>query len=389
MALTAIAPIRKSTPTASLEILYDVMPLHLFIQEQALKSAVRLKISPDWIPTGTLGHHHRLFNALPAELQNIDIDNVTTSANWEQNYTVIIGKGNDIEPRDWTCYSDGSKEGIVAGAGGVILKDGREMQRVAFSMGQSTVYQSEVSAITAVAKSLVVKGLKECKIDILSDSQAALRSLDNPTSVSDNVRNAKRILNVLGAENDLILHYIRAHRGFKYNEIADKCANDGRGLDPDPDNIPKLSLCEVKRKIEEITTKRWQEAWDKTDEYRQTRYFIPGPSKGLTRKLLTLGRDKLGQMVRFLTGHAFLRRQNAIVFHDMNPPPGDVSCRLCEDTEMDETPHHIITECGRLCQWRASILGQYSLDDCPNWEPITLSKFLRHKLIILLETDEE
>ena len=112
-----------------------------------------------------------------------------------------------------------------------------------------------------------------------------------------------------------------------------------------------------------------------------------GPSKGRAANLLKNTRELLGRLVRFLTGHAFLRRQNAVVFHGISPPPGDISCRLCEDTEMEETPHHLITQCEKLCQWRADILGNYILDDFPSWDPHNLAKFISHKEIILLETE--
>ena len=73
----------------------------------------------------------------------------------------------------------------------------------------------------------------------------------------------------------------------------------------------------------------------------------------------------------------------------INPPLGDNSCRLCEDPIMEETPHHIVTECDRLCNWRAETLGAYVLDEFPEWEPKSLNKFLSRKEIILLETDDE
>ena len=56
---------------------------------------------------------------------------------------------------------------------------------------------------------------------------------------------------------------------------------------------------------------------------------------------------------------------------------------------MDETPHHIITECDRLSHWRAENLGGYTLSEYPQWEPKSLAKFLARKEIILLETDDE
>ena len=50
LALIQIANVRRSTPTAALELLYNVPPLDLHIWETALKTAVRLGISPNWVP---------------------------------------------------------------------------------------------------------------------------------------------------------------------------------------------------------------------------------------------------------------------------------------------------------------------------------------------------
>ena len=71
LAMLQIAPVRKSTSTASLELLYDIMPLHLFIKETALKAAVRIGISPNWVPKETKGHQHILLKALPAEISDL------------------------------------------------------------------------------------------------------------------------------------------------------------------------------------------------------------------------------------------------------------------------------------------------------------------------------
>ena len=99
-------------------------------------------------------------------------------------------------------------------------------------------------------------------------------------------------------------------------------------------------------------------------------------------------REVLGQLIRFITGHAFLRRQNAVVFHGVSPPPGDITCRLCEAPFSEETPHHLITECEALCLWRSETLGAYELDEFPVWDPRNLVQFIKHKDIILLETDD-
>ena len=218
------------------------------------------------------------------------------------------------------------------------------------------------------------------------DSQATLKSLCNPLTTSRLVRETKLILNKLGKMNDIKLHYIEAHKGWIYNELADRNANKGN----DSSRTDYLA-CPSKRGIysviEEQTKVKWSNPWDMVPGCRQSRFFIHGPSKSKSKELLGLTRNTLGKLVRFLTGHAFLRRQNMIVFHGINPPMGDTTCRACEIVGEEETPHHIITYCEAFSAWRAQILGQYELDEFPNWEPKTLAKFLSHKDIILLESD--
>ena len=98
-------------------------------------------------------------------------------------------------------------------------------------------------------------------------------------------------------------------------------------------------------------------------------------------------REIISQLVRFLTGHAFLKRHNAVVFHGISPPPRDISCRLCEDLYSEETPHHIITECEALHFWRLENLGAHILEEYPQWKSSDLIKYLGNKDIILLETE--
>ena len=194
-------------------------------------------------------------------------------------------------------------------------------------------------------------------------------------------------MNDLGSSNEIILHYIAAHKGWEGNERADELAKSGVDLEVNPTNVPLPSKRSLNSRIEFAISQEWEYLWEQSPEYRQTKYFIGGPSKVTANLLLQNSREVLGRLVRFLTGHAFLRRQNAIVFHGINPPPGNVSCRFCEDVYSDETPHHLITECDRFSLWRGETLGAYVLDEYPEWDVPSLTKFLSHKEIILAETE--
>jgi hypothetical protein len=58
----------------------------------------------------------------------------------------------------------------------------------------------------------------------------------------------------------------------------------------------------------------------------------------------------VGRTARNISGFTFYRRQSAIIDQSRNPPPGDVSCRHCG--EDDETPIHIICDCGHFVEHR-------------------------------------
>ena len=58
----------------------------------------------------------------------------------------------------------------------------------------------------------------------------------------------------------------------------------------------------------------------------------------------------LTKFLEYITGHAFLRRQNRIVEYNSKDNDGIKDCRVC-NTKDEETPHHIITSCPVMA-WR-------------------------------------
>ena len=114
-----------------------------------------------------------------------------------------------------------------------------------------------------------------------------------------------------------------------------------------------------------------------------------------------MSRYDLGIMVRYLTGHAHLRRHNKIaktpqpIFYEypemkysLKDPndnhEGDhdrqITCRLCKLAGKEETPFHLATECLAAWKTRMHYLGCYSLEseEVPEWKPNDLLKFFKH-----------
>jgi hypothetical protein len=89
-------------------------------------------------------------------------------------------------------------------------------------------------------------------------------------------------------------------------------------------------------------------------------------------------------MACFGSGFAFTWRQSAIIDQGRNPPMGNVSCRPCG--EDDETPIHIICDCGSFVSHRLDIIGVHQMPETnPEWDVNSMVKFLQLEEIILME----
>jgi hypothetical protein len=68
-------------------------------------------------------------------------------------------------------------------------------------------------------------------------------------------------------------------------------------------------------------------------------------------------------------------RQSAIIAQSRNPPLGDVSCRHCG--EDDETPIHIICDCGHFVEHKLDTIGVHPMsEDNPEGVIDSIIKFL-------------
>ena len=113
-----------------------------------------------------------------------------------------------------------------------------------------------------------------------------------------------------------------------------------------------------------------------------------------------MGRKDLGLMVRYLTGHAHLRRHNKIANtmqptyanfprmkyslvdpddDEKEPLDWDVICRLCQIKSTEETPLHLMAECLAAWEPRLELFGCYSLaNESPlQWSPKALLQFFK------------
>ncbi|XP_061729791.1 uncharacterized protein LOC133534609 [Cydia pomonella] len=185
-ACMAITGAFRTTPTAAMEVLLDLPPLHLVIQSEARKSLHRLALTGLWSDSKPKTKHtnmecdnfmERITNMGCDKMQpkfvfrkNFEVK-VPTRAEWTEGVQAPNSDENDI-----IWYTNGSK--TVSGTGaGIYAND----LSCSISMGNyANVFQAETYAIIACVHENIVRQTQGKNIYILSDSQAALKALMAP-----------------------------------------------------------------------------------------------------------------------------------------------------------------------------------------------------------------
>lgn len=370
LALLCITGAMRTTPTAALEAILGIPPLHIEMESKTLEALYRLTVTQGfntvyWAGTKTL---KRL-----VELPGIEMaqDRICPKYHFEKNYHVTIparvewnweaiSQKLNLRPQDLIWFTDGSKTNAGSGAGIFCRKPGT---RASYSLGKyCTVFQAEVFAIDKCAERMITRDVKHRHIVILSDSQAALRALDSWKITSKLVFGCMEKLVTLGKNNRINLVWIPGHSGHTGNEIADKLAvkgSAGRPIGPEPCcGLPK---CVIKQSIRELA-RRWHlDYWTELPGLVTSKANIKQPERQV-KKVLKANRSLLRKKVSLLTGHGPFRKhlQNMGLFN------GAPLCRLCGMEE--ETSMHIIDQCEALARRRYDIFGVEELSTEENYE---------------------
>jgi ribonuclease HI len=353
------APMRRSTPTAGIEVIMHLMPLDIYILGEALKTMSRIteytKDSWDGLGTGQFTGHRRWLKDRCREIGLYDFptDRITPRIKWTRGYTVdkesfLSGKA-EVKQGVFTCFTDGSKLDETVGLGYLIkTEDGTLLKESIFLGKMPTVFQAEVAAILRVGQELSQLELQGRDINIYSDSQAALLALNNPYIKSKTVLECANILDCLGSRVKVSLYWVRAHVGTEGNEEADRAANEGRTevqLGPEP--FLPVPLTYIHNLIKGELTQRWNQRWKTLTTCRQTKNWFPVVDQRRSMTLINKSkRADYGVVIQFITGHNHLRRHEALV-----TPGLDKMCRLCNEKE--ETSFHLATECPRVRSYRS------------------------------------
>lgn len=349
----------RTTPTAAMEVLLGITPLHIHLQSEATKTTYRLYHSTN----GTLAINNIRMEQteLLDEILNhstlaMPSDLMPKTTSYTKPYSVTIPDRKEweqsrmeLEKADICMYTDGSKMPSGVGAG---IYGRKPRTEITISRGKlSSIFQAEVHAIETCARMLDERQLKHRNIKIFSDSQAALKALESITCTSKAIWSCKEALGSLGGKNKISLIWIPSHTGYEGNEEADNLAKAGAEYNPvGPEPVLGIAYNTAKHTIVIREKEKSKRYWERLPGLNHSKAFIPDMTKKVTDTIRELGRKHLKALMGMYTGHCRLRHHMYRI-----GLAESAECRLC--MEEDETAEHILCSCPAVERIRHSTLG--------------------------------
>lgn len=355
LASLCITGAMRTTPSAALDVILDMPPLHFQVEREAMNTAWRIQQYKKYKP-GDFTGHLSILGKISAfcDLEMIS-DVIPKTYDFEKPFETVYPTREEwtggqvvIEEGAIAYYTDGSRKDGKVGLG--VWGPGCRVRR---SLGNSpNIFQAEVHAIEICARLCQRRSdLRRKHIYIISDSQSALQALESFMITSALVLECLTILKELAKRNRVTLMWVPGHEGIEGNEMADELAKkgaDGSLIGPEP--FCGYSLSHFKTLFTQWERRKMTQHWLTSPIGSHSRDFV-FCSKKRANEVLQLSKPDLKTLVGLLTGHCALRS------HMYTIGRSDTRlCRLC--LEEDETARHILCECAAIARIRLQHFGE-------------------------------
>lgn len=364
LGLLGVTGAMRTTPTAALECLCGVKPLHILVEEEARAELFRLKTWGHFDPSITPGNisfgelWSRMMDANPLWLAPSDA--MIPELLCDRIFHILHPTRDEwvervhLQADDYTFFTDGS---LCSGLSGAGIYSAYPELSIAIKLGQHiTVFQAEVLALTECAYYCLQSKFCGSKISICSDSQAALKALQSYKISSRLILECRTLLQELAKTNLVSVVWVPGHSNIDGNENADELAREGSSSEP-ISTTPCIPLSKrwARSTIVEWGNRSHHRFWMSLDSCQQTKLLCKKPLGKLEAKsLISLRRIVLRKLVGVLTGHYFFNKH----LYNMGLT-GTTLCNRCEEDE--DTAYHLICLCPRLANRRRQILGDFVL----------------------------
>ena len=381
----------KSSPTENLEILAGLQPIHLKLQETAIKAALRLKRNNTWISNHCLdrtkaskSHAYHIDKTLAnipfSKCQLTDLIPEVTIL--DRRFSIRINdriQAKDLPPNlpsnTWQIFTDGSKQGNSTGAGFTVFKHLTEHHAIHFSLGTiATVYQCELFAINMGANWAINNVNPHSDIVIFSDSQAVIKALNNHQVKSRMILETINSLNILGSNNKVSIHWIPGHEGVPGNERADELARQGSSERPiGPEPFVPLPSSYITKEIHNSLTRSHIKEYTKAKLSDKGKTPLPHYLKNVGYRTISNSGTNIRWLTWMYTGHSPLNY--------FQHKTGNFASPLCTTCGIEEeTSEHFLCKCFGFMTIRLQVFGKHMLtmEELASYKPDKIIKYVEY-----------
>ena len=376
LACIGICGALRTTPTAGMEMILHLLPMKVYIESTAAKSAIRLQNLQKWKE-----HGH---GCILSRYQEITIpehtDYAATRLDLRTNYAIQIPdrkswNSNSIIQRNGVpIFTDGSKMENGVGAG--VFSKALDLNQSYRLPDGCSVFQAEIFAVKKAAILINDRELPATRVTLYVDSQAAIKALSAATVKSKLVASCRQTLNNVAAHHRVNISWVPGHRGIERNERAYELARCGSNLERELiDQSVGPPIKTIGTLIDGATICAANLTWHAMEGCVISRQLWPALNITRTSALLKLNRTSISTLVGVMTGHCIIG-----VMATRLGIPANEFCRSCRDEEEQEDVEHLLCHCPALQERRLATLGSRFFEDLGELgrvDPLNILSFIR------------
>ncbi len=413
-----LAPCWRSTPRMTMEILWNLTPLHILAKGTAMATFLRIKTLIRPFLKGEIGYQKGHLRDLMWECSKNDmlicVDHKVERKYWDKGYNVNQFQDLDFiqlleENKIRYVYTDGSGSNEKFGSGFAIRYNGQIENIASASIGRNrSVYQAELKAIDMAAECILGSESQAKHTEFRVDNQSVLSRLRSglaTTELEDQCMNKIVRLNNL---TRVTFRWVKSHKGIQGNELADGLAKIGASsqepqlgelavagaettnADALMVEVP-MPLSYLKKKVRNYMSDEWRNEWNNLTgtkhNHRNSKFWLYDPDPSIIGKeMLKLTRKDASMVVRLISGHNATKEHIERTKINRLEEDKDMECRLCSD--FDESNEHLL-DCHELKNERLLAFGTTDKEQIRrNWNVKNIAQFCRNSKIIMLLTNE-
>jgi len=185
-----------------------------------------------------------------------------------------------------------------------------------------TVFLSEIRAISEAVEKFLTEKIQTPMVKIYSDCKSALLALTNKYSTSKMIQKCWKQLQQLDNNYKWSISWVKAHVGIAGDESAYKLAKQASQMSWQTTHS-SIGPNYLQHELANFSNLNWETYWNGRSDCKQTKLSLPKPNFKESQNILNLSKADFGLMTRWLTGHCFLARHEAIINNT------DPTCNKC------------------------------------------------------------